>query len=198
VRSTWVRMGWLVLFLCAAVGGAVSASSLFGTTYNLGDEVRFEVESSTTWWWGCCCCSCEDSLIQGWRVVDRCQQVVYSVMHDAPVSSSFWQGSWMQLDMNGMAVPAGEYKLIVDTSVGTLSRCFTIRDPCASNWCNNCNWPCTTPCTTWCVCEEVPSITDCSCKTSLLFVRDCQTGCFPFFWWGCNSCSSSSSCSSCP
>jgi hypothetical protein len=190
VRSTWARIGWLVVFLSVAIGSAASATSLFGTTYDLGEQIQFEVQDSTIWLWGCC--SCQDSLVLGWRIVNMSQQVVYSVIHDAPVSSDIWQGSWLQLDMNGVAVAAGQYKLVVDTSVGTLSRCFTLRDPCACSWC-----------TSWCsscACEDVPSITNCSCKTSLVFVEDCELGCFPFFWWGCGSCcsSSTSGCSSCP
>lgn len=180
MRSKWTRISWLALFLIMVVAGAAMASSLFGTNYNLGEEIRFQVQDSTTWWWGCYSCySCDDSLILGWRIVDSCGQVVYSVIHDAPVSSAIWQGSWMQLDMNGAAVAAGQYKLLVDTSSGTLSRCFTLRDPCCWNWC-------TSACTSY-ICQDVPSIDTCGCRTSLVFVEDCNTGCFPFFFWGCNS-----------
>lgn len=191
MRSTWARIGWVVVLLSVALAGSAAAdSSLFGVRYNLGEEIRFAVEDSTTWWWGCC--SCEESLVLGWRVVNSAQQVVYSVIHDAPVASSIWQGSWLQVDMNGLQVAAGQYKLLVDTSVGTLSRCFSLRDPCACTWCAS-------PCTS-CVCEDVPTITTCACSTSLRFVQDCEWGCFPFFWWGCSSCSSSprTSCSTCP
>jgi hypothetical protein len=196
VRSKWARIGLAGLLLVMVVGSMAMASSLFGTTYDVGEEIRFQVEDSTTWWWGCC--SCQDSLVLGWRIVNLSGQVVYSVIHDAPVAASIWQGSWLQLDMNGVAVAAGQYRLLVDTSVGTLSRCFKIQDPC-----NSCNW-CTSSCTS-CICEDVPSITTCSCTTTLVFVDDCNSGFFPFFLWGCNSCSSSSSssssssgCSSCP
>ena len=182
MRSKWIRISWLVLFLTMAVASAAMASSLFGTTYDLGEEIRFQVQDSASWWLGCC--SCEDSLVLGWRIVDQSGQVVYSVIHDAPVSSAIWQGSWLQLDMNGIAVVGGQYKLLVDTSVGTLSRCFTLRDPCGCNW-----YP--SSCYSSCdVCEDVPSITNCSCTTTLVFVEDCNTGCFPFFLWGCNSNSS--------
>ncbi len=189
MRSKWARIGWVVLFLSMTVGSAVMASSIFGASYNLGEEIQFKVEDSATWWWGCCC-PCPDSLVLGWRIVNNCEQVVYSVIHDAPVSSAIWQGSWLQLDMNGIAVVAGQYKLYVDTSVGTLSRYFTLRDPCACYWCiSSC---------TCCAYQEVPSITNCSCRTALVFVEDCcNTGCFPFFWWGCNCCSSSTNCG-CP
>ncbi len=191
MRSKGARIGWMVAFLTLIIGTAAVASSLFGTTYNLGEEIKFQVQDSTTWWWGCC--TCEDTLVLGWRIANLSGQVVYSVIHDAPVSASIWQGSWLQLDMNGAAVAAGQYKLLVDTSVGTLSRCFTLRDPCGCNWC-------TSACTS-CVCEDVPSIDTCACRTSLVFVDDCNSGCiFPFFLWGCSSCSSSTSsgCSSCP
>lgn len=188
MRSTWVRIGCAVLLLSMVVGSTAVASSLLGTRFELGEEIQFKIEDSTTWRWGCC--SCEGSLVLGWRIVNASEQVVYSVIHDAPVSRSLWRGSWVQFDMNGIAVVGGQYKLYVDTSVGTLSRCFTIRDPCACNWC-------TSPCTS-CVCEGVSSITNCACRTTLVFVEDCQTGCFPFFWWGCCSSSTSSGCSSCP
>lgn len=197
MRSKWARIGLAGLLLVMVVGSAAMASSLFGTTYNVGEEIRFQVEDSTSWWWGCC--SCEDSLVLGWRIVNASGQVVYSVIHDAPVAASIWQGSWLQLDMNGVAVAAGQYKLLVDTSAGTLSRCFKIQDPC-----NSCNNWCTSGCTS-CICDDVPSITTCSCTTTLVFVDDCNSGFFPFFLWGCNSCSSSSSssssssgCSTCP
>jgi len=188
VRSTWARIGWVVLFLSMTVGSVAMASSPFGTSFNLGEEAQFKIEDSTTWWWGCC--SVEESLVLGWRIVNASEQVVYSVIHDAPVSSAIWQGSWLQFDMNGIAVGAGQYKLYVDTSIGTLSRCFTIRAP------NACGW-CTSSCTS-CVCEDVPTITVCSNRTSLVFVEDCNRGCFPFFLWGRCSSSTSSGCSSCP
>lgn len=188
MRSKWARISWVILFLSLMVGSAAMASSLFGTSYDLGEEIQFKVNDSTTWLWGCC--SCEESLVLGWRIVNTSEQVVYSVIHDAPVPSSLWQGSWLQLDLNGAAVAAGQYKLYVDTSVGTLSRCFTVRDPCACSWCYS-------PCTT-CVCEEIASITTCACRTALVFVEDCVPGCFPFFLWGCSSTSTSTGCSSCP
>jgi hypothetical protein len=189
VRSRWVRIGCAILLLSITVGSAAFASSLFGTTYNLGEDIQFKVEDSTIWWWGCCsCCSCTESLVSGWRIVNASNQVVYSVAFDAPVAASIWQGTWSQLDMNGAAVDAGRYMLYVDTSAGTLSRWITLRDPCACSWC-------TSSCS-YCEWDEVPSITDCSCRTSLEFVEDCNTGCFSLFWW--LGCSSSSSCSSCP
>jgi len=195
VRSKWVRIGCVAVFLSLAVGSAAMASSPFGTSFNLGEEIQFKIDDSTTWLWGCCSgCCCEDSLVRGWRIANASGQVVYSVIHDAPVSSAIWQGSWTQLDMNNISVPVGDYKLYVDTSVGTLSRCFTLRDPC--NCYNRCNW-CTSSCT---YCEDVSSISECGCRTTLVFVEDdaCASGCFPFFWWG--SCSSNTNCGcwSCP
>ncbi len=186
MRSTWVRIGWAVLLVTLLVGPAAWASSLFGTSYDLGDEIRFKVQDSSTWWWGCC--ACEESLVLGWRIETTAGQVVYSVIHDAPVSASIWQGSWLQTDINGMAVIAGQYRLVVDTSVGTLSKCFSIKDPCACTWCRS-------SCVS-CVCQDVSTITNCSCRTSLVFVDDCTTCGFPLFQWGCSTCNSG--CSTCP
>jgi len=191
VRSKWARIGLAGLLLVMVVGTAGMASTLFGKTFDLGEEIQFQVEDTMTWWWGCC--TCEDSLVLGWRIVSLSGQVIYSVIHDAPVAASIWHGSWQQLDMNGAAVAAGQYELLVDTSVGTLSRCFTLRDPCGCNWC-------TSACNS-CICEDISSITNCACRTSLVFIDNCSSGCFPFFFWGCcSSCSSSTSsgCSSCP
>ncbi|MFC2083378.1 hypothetical protein ACFLSG_05035, partial [Candidatus Bipolaricaulota bacterium] len=125
MRSKWARIGLVVVFLSLAVGSAAMASSLFGTSFDLGEEIQFKVEDSTSWWWGCC--ACEASQVLGWRVVNAYEQVVYSVIHDAPVPATVWQGSWLQIDMNGLAVAAGQYKLYVDTSAGTLSKNFKIR-----------------------------------------------------------------------
>ena len=183
MRRRWVSIGAVLLLVLALSSfAALPASS---TRFRLGAEIQFKIEDSSTWFWGCCgCCECADTLILGWRVVNTVEQVVYSVVHDAPVASSVWLGAWTQVDSGGVAVSAGRYKLYVDTSLGTLSRCFTLYDPCGCGWCN--------PCST-CVCEDVSSITDCACRTSLVFVSSCQTGCFsfPLFWgWGCCGCSS--------
>lgn len=188
MRSKWIRIGWVVLFLSMIVGSTVMASSLFGTRFNLGEDIQFEIEDSTSWWFGCC--PCPDSLVLGWRIANASHQVIYSVIHDAPVSAAVWRGEWQQHDMNGIAVAAGQYKLYVDTSVGTLSRCFTLWDPCACNWF-------VSRCTPFC-CEHLPVITTCACSTSLVFVADCQPGCFPFFWWGRCLPRTSPGCSTCP
>lgn len=186
--SRLARIGSLILAMVLVTSlMGLSASTLFGTRFEMGEEIQFKIEDSTTWWWGCC--SCETSLVLGWRIVNASEQAIYSVIHDAPVASSIWQGSWMQVDSMGVAVPAGQYKLYVDTSVGTLSRCFTIYDACACSWC-------TTPCNSCVTCEDVTSVTNCSCRTTLVFVEDCQFGCFPLFQWGCSTCNSG--CSSCP
>lgn len=180
MKRRWALFGVLLSVLLVGSLIAFPASS---TRFKLGEQIQFRVEDSATWFWGCCC-ECVDSAVLGWRIVTTSEQTIYSVVHDAPVSASAWIGSWNQLDSGGTAVPAGQYKLVVDTSVGTLSRCFTVYDPCACwGWCN--------PCTT-CACNDMAVITDCACRTKLVFVDPCQPGCFPLFWgWGCG-------CSSCP
>jgi hypothetical protein len=182
----WASIGLVLLVALTLIAVVSTAStSLLGTRFKLGEEIQFKVEDSTVWWWGCC--SCTASSVLGWRVVSGAGQTVYSVVHDAPVPASIWSGAWEQTASGGVAVAAGQYILYVDTTAGTLSRCFSLYDPCG---CNSCYSPCTS-----CVCNEVPSITDCACKTTLVFVDTCG-GCFPFFWWlGCSSCSG---CSSCP
>ncbi len=185
MKGRWISIGGvLLLVMVLASFVALPASS---TRFKLGENIQFRIEDSTTWFWGCC--TCEETLVLGWRIVNSAEQVIYSVVHDAPVSSAVWQGAWAQVDASGIAVVAGQYKLYVDTSVGTLSRCFSLYDPC-----NNCGW--CNPCST-CVCEGVSTITSCACRTTLVFVSTCQTGCLSFprlFWWGWGS----SSCSACP
>jgi len=184
----WARLGCVlvvVLAMGAVVASAGTSSSLFGTKFNVGQEITFKVENSTTWWWGCGTC-CPDVTILGWRVASSAGVTVYSVIHDAAVSASIWQAAWAQTDSAGAAVAAGAYTLYVDTSAGTLSRCFTIYDPC--NRCLSC-----LPCST-CMCQSVSSITNCSCRTTLVFVNTCTGGCgfpfpFPFFGGTCG-CSS--------
>ena len=189
-RLTLVGGSLLVLVvLLSLVGTGATSSTLFGTRFKVGETIQFKVEDTTTWWWGCC--ACEDSVVLGWRITNSAGQNVYAVIHDAPVPSSAWQGSWTQMDSLGVAVSAGQYVLYVDTSAGTLSRCFTLYDPC-NPWCSSCSS---------CSCEQVTSITNCSCRTTLVFVDTCTSGCFPLFGWfgSCGSCASPcSSCSSCP
>lgn len=182
-RATSVCLAVLVFLVVGAVlGTAATTSTLFGTRFELGGTIRFKVEDSTTWWWGCCC-GCPDTLILAWRIVDGAGLPVYSVVHDAPVGASAWVGSWMQIDADGNAVLPGSYMLYVDTSGGTLSRCFTLYDACS----------CCRPCS-YCCCEDVTTITSCACRTTLVFIEPCTTGCFPLLWWfGCCS-----PCTSCP
>ena len=185
MKRRWVLVGCAVVLSLALVAVAASAAtSLFGTRFNVGEEIQFKVEDSTTWWWGCC--ACEETLILGWRVTTLDGIAVYSVVHDAPVAASVWQGSWNQTGLDGLAIAAGQYMLVVDTSAGTLSRCFSIYDPCGCRPCTSCSS---------CVCESVSSVTNCYCKTTLVFVDTC-TNCFPFF--GLFGCCSSPCTSSCP
>ena len=183
MRGRWASIG--AVFLLVLVLSSFAALPASSTRFRLGAEIQFKIEDSSTWFWGCCgCCECEDTLILGWRVVNSVEQVVYSVVHDAPVASPVWLGTWTQVDSGGVAVPVGYYKLYVDTSAGTLSRCFTLYDPCSCYWgCNICST---------CACTDVACITTCACRTSLVFVDTCSTRCcFPLFWgWGCCGCSS--------
>jgi hypothetical protein len=180
VRRRWVSVGCvLVIALFLSSVAATAATSLFGTRFKAGETIQFEVEDSTMWSWGCCCCSCTTTSILGWRIMDTAGQTIYSVVHDAPVNSTVWTGSWAQMNVVGSAVPSGQYVLYVDTSIGTLSRCFTIYDPCACCGSGTCYS---------CVCDQVSSITDCRCKATLVFVDTCTSGCFPFFGlFGCYS-----------
>lgn len=186
MRRRWAwTVGLLVVALCVAGVVATPATTLFGTRFQVGETVVFQVEDSTTWWWGCC--ACDTTQVLGWRIIDANGMTVYSVIHDAPVASSIWQGSWTQIYADGSAVAAGRYSLYVDTSLGTLSRCFTIYDPCGcASACTSCNS---------CTCEQVTTISSCSCRVSLVFVD--QSACvFPFFGLF-GGCYSSSSCGSC-
>ena len=174
----------LVLSLAVASVVATPATTLFGTRYQVGETIVFEVQDSTTWWWGCC--SCEATQIFGWRILDGNGMTVYSVIHDAPVSASIWQGSWTQIHADGTAVAGGQYTLYVDTSLGTLSRCLTIYDPCGcGSACSSCSS---------CGCEQLSSITSCSCKASLVFV-DTSPCVFPFFGLFGGCCSNPCGCS---
>jgi hypothetical protein len=61
-----------------------------------------------------------------WAGDNSSGQTIYMVVHDAPVAASIWQGNWAQINSTGVAIPAGEYMLYVDTSVGTLSDSFQV------------------------------------------------------------------------
>jgi len=180
VKRHLVGVGLCVVLLISALSILGSASTS-AVRFQLGEAIQFSVEDSTTWWWGCCCC-CETSTVSGWRVLNSAGITVYSVIHDAPVASTAWQGSWPQIDSEGLAVPAGSYTLYVDTSVGTLSRCLYLYDRCDccsyySTWCTSC-------------CESVSSISSCNCTTSLEFISSCGSACSWFWWFGCGCCSS--------
>jgi hypothetical protein len=187
VRRRWIAIGSALLCVVVLVSLVGGAWTLSGTRFRAGQQITFEIQDTTTWFWGCCCNCCEETLVLGWRIVDASELTLHSVALQQPAYASMWQGTWNQIDANGVAVSAGQYKLYVDTSAGTLSRCFTVYDPCScTSWCSACN------CT---VCEDVDCITDCACKVSLVFVDNCSPCIFPFFWWGC--CGSSTDCG-CP
>ncbi len=179
MRQRWAWVGVLlvgVALLWAFTGAAGTASSLFTPRYKAGETILFKVETETTCWWCSCSCgtpACAETQVLSWRVVDSSGKTLYSVVHDAPVAATGWQGSWTQVDSAGAAAAAGYYTLYVDTSVGTLSLCVRIYDPC-----NSCGqFPC-------CGCQENSTITNCCCRTSLVLVP-AETGCFaPFFFFG--------------
>jgi hypothetical protein len=179
----YVGIAVVLLVLAVAVSAVATTSTLYGTRFKAGETIQFKIEDSTTWWWGCC--SCPETSVLGWHITNSAGQTVYNAVNDSPVPASSWVGTWAQVDANDNPVGVGQYILYVDTSVGTLSRYFTIYDPCGCNyqyWCNTCEV------------VELPSITNCACRTTLVFIDTCQSGCFPFFWWfGCCS----SPCSSC-
>jgi len=172
----------VAILLIALMGTVATGSTLFGSRFKLGETIEFKIQDSTTWWWGCGSC-CAESIVLGWRIEDGSGMTIYATALDPVMGASMWIGTWNQVDANGLGVPAGQYKLLVDTSVGTLSRCFSLYDPC-----NTCWGGCTTACSP--CCEDLSSISECYCKTSLVFVDTCQTGCFPLFWWGgcCSGC----------
>ncbi len=186
----WTALVLVSVLLLVSLAASASSTSIFGTRFKLGTDIQFQVQDETVWWWGCC--SCTPTQVLGWRVTTSAGVVVHSVVHDAAVPAATWVGKWSQTDANGQAVAAGQYMLYVDTSAGTLSRCFSLYNPCG---CSTCYWGCWT-----CECQEVPSISECACRTSLTFVETCTSGCFPFFgWFGCScGCSSCSSCAGHP
>lgn len=189
----------VVLALTAVVGQATTTSS--NGRYKLGETVLFKVEDNQVgWWgwWGCgscgscdpCCSSCNccgPTQVTGWYVASSSGQTVYSVAFDAAVAASTWQGTWGQVDMNGVAVAAGTYTLYVKTTVGTLSRTLTLYDPC----CGSCGWSWWWGCSS---CNQQASITtNCYCKTSLVLLEEPSSCCGSLFWWPCSTCSSCTS-----
>ncbi len=169
----------LVLVVLLMVAGLAGEAAMRRSSerYRLGEAVLFKVEDGTTgWWWGRCCQPpCSVSQVFGWRIADSTGQTIYAVVHDVPVAASIWQGSWTQIRSTGEAVPAGEYMLYVDTSVGTLSRSFRVYDPCCYGhwgWWRNCNWCGTTS----------TIVTNCFCRTTLILHREEPARCRPLFW----------------
>ena len=178
-RFVWAGVALLGLVLFTAVISAAASSSLWTERYTVGEEVLFNVEDETVCCW-CCCCqpTCEESQILGWHVSDSNGGIIYSVVHDAPVPSSVWEGSWPQIDSTGGQALAGYYYLHVDTSVGTLTRSLCIYDPCS------CCWPMGF-CRNWTCCGQTSTITDCCCRTSLLFIEEEEPCCQLFLRWPC-------------
>ncbi len=176
----------VVLALTAVVAQAASTSS--NGRYKLGEAISFKVQDEHIGWWNCCCQSCcPGTQITGWHVTDSSGQTVYSVVFDSPGVASTWEGSWGQVNMDGVAVAAGNYTLYVSTSVGTLSRTVTLYDPCCGGCGCGCGW-------TWwwwgcSSCNQQASITtNCNCKTSLVLLSESSTCCGSLFWWPCSSC----------
>ena len=79
---------------------------------------------------------------------------------------------WNKSD--GAHVTAGYYRIAVDTSLGTLSRCIRITERCPLR--------CFAPgrCLSRCTCDEAPDHSECCCKVSLEFVVE-RACCFPLF-----------------
>lgn len=183
MKHWWVWVGVLLagtVLLATVVGMGATSSTLWSTRYKLGDTIIFKVEAQNSCWWSCCGCSCgqptcTDVQVLGWHVTDSTGNTIYSVVNDAPVSASIWEGSWAQVNSSGVAVSAGYYILYVDTSAGTLSRCLHLYDPCSCCW----GWSCSA------CCQQSATITNCCCKTSLVFITETSTSCRSLFWWPC-------------
>ena len=178
-------MSLLVVLVLSVV--IVQAGSTYTTStgrYKLGEPVVFKVDDTRSGWWGCCCCqcaTCTTSQVLGWHIEDSSGQTIYTVMHDAPVLSASWQGTWTQVNASGVSVSAGNYTLYVETSVGTLSRHVTLYDPC-----NYCTWGWSWYCNT---CQERAAIvTACNCRSSLQLLKVTSPCCWPFAWPCCNPC----------
>lgn len=83
---------------------------------------------------------------------------------------------------SGASIPPGYYTLYVDTSVGTLSRCLYLYDPCCGccwGW-SSCGW-------SRCGSGSQSTITSCGCRTSLVWVEEETPCCHLFFRWPCGS-----------
>lgn len=179
VRATVVL--FVVLILSAIAVQAGSTYTSWTGRYKLGETVVFKVQDSGGGWWTCGQCNtCAASQVLGWHIADSSGKIIYKVVHDTPVPSSSWQGTWKQVDVNGAAVAAGSYTLYVDTSVGTLTRFIKLYDPC-----NSCTWSWGWSCNT---CQEKATIvTNCYCRTSLVLEKETTKCGWPFWWPCCNS-----------
>lgn len=186
----WGTRTLIVLVVLLVVGAVVGqAATNSNGRYKLGQTVLFKVQDSQVGWWGwgsCGCCSscqsCTSTQVTGWHITNSSGQTVYSVVFDAAVAASTWQGSWGQVNKDGVAVAAGTYTLYVSTSVGTLSRTVTLYDPC----CGACGWSWWWGCTS---CNQQASITtNCYCKTTLVLEEQSSTCCGSLFSWPCSNC----------
>ena len=83
MRGKWISVG--SVFLLVVLFSSFAALPASSTRFKLGEDIQFRIDDSTTWFWGCC--TCADTLVLGWRIVTSTEQVIYSVIHDAPVSS---------------------------------------------------------------------------------------------------------------
>ncbi len=180
-RFVWSGVVLVGLVVIAAVVGAAStSSSVWSGRYRVGETVLFKVEDQKVFCWCCCCCqpACPETQVLGWHIADSSGEGIYSVVHDAPVPASIWQGSWSQINSLGAFVAPGYYTLYVDTSVGTLTRYLCLYDPCSCCWSLGCCWSCYP-------CGQTSTITDCCCRASLVWVVEETPCCHLFFWWPC-------------
>lgn len=179
-RFVWSGVVLVGLVIIAAVmGAASSSSSAWSDRYRVGETVLFKVEDQKLFCWSCCCCqsTCPETQVLGWHVSDSSGGIIYSVVNDEPVPASIWQGSWSQINFVGASVAAGYYTLYVDTSVGTLTRCLRVYDPCSCCWSLGWCWGCSS-------CEQTSTITSCCCRTSLVWIVE-ETPCCQLFWRPC-------------
>ena len=175
-------LGVLVLLVAGLACGSVASTYSSTARYSLGKTVLFGVEEEKLFCLSCCwgsCCQptpCEIEVL-GWHIMNACGESVYSVVHDVAVPASTWEGSWVQVDAFGTQVAAGYYKLCVDTSAGTISRCFEIYDPCPC-WLCSCCEPKPRFCWSFCSCRETPSAKLCCRRATLEFVEEKRSSCF--------------------
>ncbi|MCK4394817.1 hypothetical protein KAX17_18110 [Candidatus Bipolaricaulota bacterium] len=189
MKSWWVRgsvvLVVLVLFVTIA-SAAASPCSTRCASYRLGEPIVFMVKDQKTSGWCCCCCTCPDTQILGWYIVDSDGDTVNSLEFDPVGYASDWDGTWSQTDDLGASVPAGTYTLYVETSVGLLSRCLKLYDPCSCCSGCNCCWS-YSRCWGWrcCTCGQVATITHGCCRTSLVLTQEKTTRCSFRLRWPC-------------